>query len=188
MKVWCAAIIFLLTSTGPARAQTPCVGRASVITDDTIAFLVQAPQGWILDCNAAKNQGPLTALYRENESWRTGKAVMYVSTLTDRSRHPASFSRRVDAEVAAWRGGAPDVRVSVLPSLVTGRGTGVRAAVRQFQSPAEQLFEIVAYVPRSRIMPILVMTARSDTTFNAALPAFRLLVKSYDPATMKIVP
>ena len=159
-----------------------------MVTYDTIAFLVQAPRGWILDCNAAKNQGSLTALYRENESWRTGKAVMYVSTLTDRSRRPTAFSKRIDAEVAEWRGRAPDVRVSVLPSLVTGRGNGVKAAVRQFQSPAKQLFEIVAYVPRSRIMPLLVMTARNDKAFHAALPAFRLLVKSYDPATLKVVP
>jgi hypothetical protein len=78
--------------------------------------------------------------------------------------------------------------VTVLPSLATeGRGTE-KAAVRHFESPTAQLFEVVAYVPRGPVMPLLTMTARSERAFNDALPAFRRLVQSYTPATLNIVP
>ena len=62
------------------------------------------------------------------------------------------------------------------------------AAVRRFRSPAARLVEVVAYVPRNRIMPLLSMTARNDKDFARALPAFRRLVQSYEPATLKVVP
>ncbi|HEY0582999.1 MAG TPA: hypothetical protein VGE94_12505 [Chloroflexota bacterium] len=50
------------------------------------------------------------------------------------------------------------------------------------------MIEVVAYVPRGPIMPLLTMTARSERAFNDALPAFRRLVQSYVPATLNIVP
>jgi hypothetical protein len=182
-------ISLLLIATAPgSSAQTPCVGRASVVSADTATFLVQAPTGWILDCKSGKDDGPLTVLYRDGESWRDGKAVMYVSALTDRKARPMPTSRRIDDEVAEWRSRASDIKVTTLPPLATGRGVGPRAQVRRFESPSEQLFEIVAYVPRSRIMPILVMTARSVRAFNEALPAFQQFVSSYEPATLKVVP
>lgn len=172
----------------PIEAQVPCVGQASVLSADTATFLVQAPPGWTLDCEAGKDQGPLTVLYRVGESWRTGAAVMYVSVLTEQAPRSRSFTKRVDTEVADWKRRTPDARVTVLPSLATKMGGTKKAAVRRFQSPATELFEVVAYVPRGRIMPLLTMTARSEMAFNDALPAFRRLVQSYSPATLKIVP
>lgn len=180
--------VLLMAVASRGSAQTPCVGRASVVAADTATFLVQAPAGWMLDCKSGRNDGPLTVLYRDGESWRDGKAVMYVSVLTDRNARPMPTSRRIDDEVAEWRSRASDIKVTTLPPLATGRGVGPKAQVRRFESPSEQLFEIVAYVPRSRIMPILVMTARSVRAFNEALPAFQQFVNSYEPATLKVVP
>ena len=187
MKIRFFLCLLVLALAPPSLAQTPCVGQASVVSADTAAFLVQAPPGWILDCKAGKDQGPLTVLYRTGESWGTGAAVMYVSVLTDHQVHPRPDAERIDAEVADWRGRAPDVHVAVLPPLITSRGNGSKAEVRRFQSASEHLFEIAAYVPRSRIMPLLVMTARNPRAFQEALPAFRLLVRSYEPATLKVV-
>jgi hypothetical protein len=161
-------------------AQVPtCVGRSTLVYADTASFVLEAPPGWILDCNAGKDQGPLTVLSRVGESWRTGQAVMYASVLTDRGQTRLPFSKRIDAEVAALRRGAPDTRVVAMMPIRTKDDT--RASVRRFQSPSKQLFEVVAYIPRGRIMPLLTMTARSEAAFQAALPAFNRLVQSYAP-------
>lgn len=183
-----AVAVLMITIASRGLAQTPCIGSASVVSADTATFLVQAPTGWILDCKAGKDQGPLTVLYRRGESWSTGAAVMYVNVLTDGGPRPTPMNRRIEAEVADWRSQSQDVKVTALPPLATGRGRGAKAQVRRFESAAQQRFEVVAYVPRSRIMPILVMTARNVHAFDEALPAFRQLVYSYEPATLKIVP
>jgi hypothetical protein len=177
----------LLTFASLLRAQAPaCVGPSTLVYADTVSFFLDAPRGWILDCNAGKDQGPLTVLYRVNESWRTGKAVMYATVLTDSGVPSTLFSKRVDAEVADWRQRVPDARVATLASLPM-KGGG-KAAVRRFQSPSKQLFEIVAYIPRGRIMPLLTMTARTESAFKDALPAFNRLVRSYAPGPVVKVP
>jgi hypothetical protein len=161
-------------------AQAPsCRGRSALVYADTISFFLEAPAGWLIDCEAGKSQGALTVLYRVGESWETGRAVMYASVLTDGDSTPIPFSKRVQGEVADWRGRVPDARVNSLASL-TVKGGG-RAAVRRFQSPSRHLFEIVAYIPRGRIMPLLTLTARNEKEFNRALPAFKRLVRSYAP-------
>ena len=170
------------------RAQVPCVGSATVVTVDTGSFLLRAPRGWTFDCEAGKKQGPLTVLYRIGDSWGAGKAVMYVSVLTDSGTHPRPIAARINAEVADWRQRTPDARVTVLPPVITRRDSGVIAALRRFRSPAARLVEVVAYVPRNRVMPLLAMTARNDKDFARALPAFRRLVQSYEPVTLKVVP
>lgn len=187
MKVRHLATVSLIGLASPVAAQVPCVGAASVISVHTASFLLKAPRGWTFDCEAGKDQGPLTVLYRVGESWRAGDAVMYVSVLTERPDHPRSFAKRVDAEVADWRRRAPDVRVTKLPEMSTNEGGATKAAVRRFQSPTEHLSEIVAYVPRGPIMPLLTMSARSERAFQAALPAFRRFVQSYESATLRIV-
>lgn len=155
---------------------TSCTGPSTLVYADTVSFFVDAPSGWILDCKAGQNQGALTVLYRVGESWRTGEAVMYASVLTDRAAVPAKFAKRVQAEVADWRSRVPDARVTSLAPLPVKGGS---AAVRRFQSPSKKLFEVVAYIPRGRIMPLLTMSARNQRAFDSALPAFKQLVRSY---------
>jgi hypothetical protein len=180
MKVHWAAVLTTVGVASIGTAQAPaCVGSSTLAYADTASFFLDAPPGWVLDCNAGKDQGAITVLYRTNESWQTGEAVMYASVLTDRGTRPMPIARRIEAEVTDWRRRVPDANVTADSSFTTKGGAKVFS--RRFQSDGRQLFEIVAYVPRGRIMPLLIMTARSQAAFTAAMPAFRLLVQSYAP-------
>lgn len=181
----CGLVLVGLAS--PVSAQVPCHGTATIVSVDSASFLLKAPTSWTFDCEAAKSQGPLTVLYRDSEGWRSGKAVMYVSALTERHAPGRDFAARVEAEAADWRQRAPHVQVIALPTLVTHGSNAAKATVRRFVSPTERLFEVVAYVPRGRIIPLIAMTARTPQAFASALPAFRRLVESYEPATLHIV-
>lgn len=141
-------LIFAIPLSMPAQAPT-CVGRSTLVYADTVSFFLDAPPGWILDCNAGKDQGPLTVLYRVGESWRTGQAVMYAIVLTDRNAR-LSFSKRVDAEVAEWRRDVPDARVVAMLPIRTNDGT--RASVRRFQSALPAFTRLVqSYAPEPRV-------------------------------------
>lgn len=187
MNVWHLVGPLLVALVSPVYAQVPCRGTATVVSVDTASFLLKAPRGWIFDCEAGKSQGPLTVLYRVAEGWRSGSAVMYVSVLNAPSAAPGNFTARVAEEAAEWRRRAPNVQVTPLPALGTNGGRAAKATVRRFYSPTEQLFEVVAYVPRGGIIPLVAMTARSAQAFRSSLPAFRRLVESYEPATLRIV-
>ena len=172
----------MVATKASAQSQTPakqCVGASSLVFRDTVSFFLDAPTGWTLDCAAGKGDGVLTVLYRVGETWRTGPAVLYANVLTPKGATVLSFRERVQAEVTEWIAGVPDAKVTVRKSIPTKDGK--TAVVRQFSSGSRSLFEIVAYVPRGRVIPILAMTAHSNRAFADALPAFERLVRSYAP-------
>lgn len=171
------AAVLALVSPTPAQAQRPCKGASSLVYRDSVSFLLDAPRGWILDCEAGRSDGPLTVLYRVGESWRDGQAVMYANLSSLDPGADSAIARRIDAEVRDWTQRVGDAVVTREPSIRT-RG-GIVAPVRRFVSTAHGLHEIVAYVPRGREMPLLAMTARSSRAFDDALPAFRAMVRSY---------
>lgn len=177
MKTLALAALLAVLRPTPVQAQRSCKGASSIVYRDSVSFLLDAPKGWILDCEAGRTDGPLTVLYRVGESWRDGRAVMYANLLSLDPDADSAIARRIDAEVRDWTQRVGDAVVTREPSIRT-RG-GIVAHVRRFVSRAHGLHEIVAYVPRGREMPLLAMTARSSQAFDEALPAFRAMVRSY---------
>jgi hypothetical protein len=181
-RVLVCLLFVLVGSAAAAQSNAPakqCVGASTLVYSDTVAFFLDAPTGWVLDCNAGKGDGVLTALYRTGETWRTGQAVMYANVLTPKGAPVLPFAERIQGEVADWTARVPDAKVVVRSNIPLK--VGKAAVVRQFSSVSKGLYEIVAYVPRGRVTPILAMTARSSVAFEQALPAFERLVRSYAP-------
>ena len=177
MKTLALAAVLAFLPWASARPQRACKGASSLVYRDSVSFLLDAPKGWVLDCEAGRDDGPLTVLYRVGESWRHGQAVMYASLLSLEPQADSAIARRIDAEVRDWKQRAGDAVVTREPNIRTEGGIVV--PVRRFVSKGHGLHEIVAYIPRGRDMPILAMTARSGQAFDRALPAFRALVRSY---------
>jgi hypothetical protein len=177
MRAIVLAVAFLLVTLVPAQAQHACKGSSSLVYSDTVSFFLAAPRGWTLDCEAGRNDGALTVLYRVGESWRDGQAVMYASIISLPPGVDLPITKRIEAEVRDWKDRAPDAVVTEGKPIRTAAGVAV--PVRRFVSKGKNLHEIVAYIPRGRDVPILVMTARSSREFENALPAFEALVHSY---------
>jgi hypothetical protein len=177
MKASLLAVSILCIAVAPAQAQRACKGPSALVHSDTVSFLLDAPKGWILDCEAGRSDGPLTVLYRVGESWRDGHAVMYASMLHLAPGGDPDMSKRIEAEMRQWKSRVTDAVVARGQSIRTRSGLVV--PVRRFTSKANGLHEAVAYVPRGPDMPVLAMTARSAVAFENALPAFEALVRSY---------
>jgi hypothetical protein len=177
VKTLALVTVLALAPWAPSQAQRACKGASSLVYRDSVSFLLDAPRGWILDCEAGRNDGPLTVLYRVGESWRDGQAVMYANLLSLELGADSAIAKRVDAEVRDWKQRVGDAVVTREPSIRTEGGIVV--PVRRFVSKRHGLHEIGAYIPRGRDMPVLAMTARSSQAFDKALPAFQTLVRSY---------
>lgn len=160
MRALVVAAALALFPFASGRAQRGCKGASALVHRDSVSFLLDAPKGWTLDCEAGRNDGPLTVLYRIGESWRGGQAVMYASMLSLEPGADSTISKRIDAEVRDWKQRTGDAVVAREPGIRTT--TGVVAPVRRFVSKAHGLHEIAAYIPRGRDMPILAMTACSQ--------------------------
>lgn len=145
------------------------------------AFAVTAPAGWVLDTESGIQQGLHAVFYPTGSSWKDGKAVMYVNA----AARPDTLEKFVEGDVANFRKGSPRLKVTdeETPALEGKQ----RVVAKRFVEDQLGNYEAVAYVEESKVVVILVLSARTQAEFDAALPAFRKLVSSYRFVSDKVV-
>ena len=145
------------------------------------AFAVTAPDGWVLDTESGIQQGLHAVFYPTGSSWKESQAVMYVNA----AAKPDTLDKFVEGDVANFRKGSPRLKVSdEEPLTVEGKQ---RVVAKRFVEDQLGNFEAVAYVEESKVVVTLVLSARTQGEFDAALPAFRRLVSSYRFVSDKVV-
>lgn len=180
-KIFLLAIVLLLFSYSNSPASEE--GNAGIIYGDNHAFIVEPPEGWVLDSQSGVSQGLYAVFYPLGLSWSTSNAVMYVNTAArEGSQSVSSF---IDEDVARFKKDSPDIQVERGKPITTGDGK--TAEVRYFSNDQRGNSEAVAYVPEDTIFALIVLTARTRDAFDSARPAFNKLVKSYIFVTKDVI-
>jgi hypothetical protein len=181
-----AACLVLLCCLG-ARAQDAKPdsrdANAGIVYGKDHAFVIKAPDGWVLDNRSGVRHGLHAVFYPEGGSWKESKAVMYVRAAgkTDDD----TLEKFVERDVAGYREHSPGLKVADDEALpVSGKE---RVLVKRFSGDRGGSYEAVAYVEESKVVVIIVLHARSSKDFDDALPAFRQLVSSYRFLSDKVV-
>jgi len=124
-------------------------GTTAIIYGDGFAYQVTSPAGWVLDTESGAADGLKPVFYPQGRTWANAPAVIYVHSM---EREPdAKLDEVIASETENFKHEA-------------GGHPLVRVA------PAVEL-ESGAHVP--------VLTAHQQSDFDAALPAFRALVRSW---------
>ena len=181
-----AACLVLLCCLG-ARAQDAKPdsrdANAGIVYGKDHAFVIKAPDGWVLDNRSGVPQGLQAVFYPEGGSWKGSKAVMYVNG----AAKPAddTLEKFVERDVAGYREHSPGLKVADDEALPVGGKE--RVLVKRFSGDRGGSYEAVAYVEESKVVVIIVLHARTPKDFDDALPAFRQLVSSYRFLSDKVV-
>ena len=141
------------------------------------AYLIEAPEGWVLDTQVGRSMGLYAVFYREGETWRDAEAFMYVNTAApDRgdSAHAEAVARRDSLKFVTDN---PLIMITEADPILLQNGN--HAIVRHFTGDVYGNYEAAVYVPEKTITPIFILSARSLIAFEEALPAFEQLVRSY---------
>ena len=160
---------------GPTSAQAP--DGSGIVYGSHYSFLIQAPPGWAIDNQAGRANGVDVVFYRAGESWEHGTAVMYVNTASPDSGHDADPLLIIAQDSARFVAAAPNVRIVGASPLQTYDHRS--AYVRYFSGQPNGRYEAVAYVSEHTVTPMIVLSARTEAAFTAALPSFTQLVESY---------
>jgi hypothetical protein len=182
-----AACLVLLCCLG-ARAQDAeprprDAANAGIVYGKDHAFVIKAPDGWVLDNQSGVRQGLQAVFYPEGGSWKGSKAVMYVNGAGKSADD--TLEKFIERDVAGYREHSPGLRVSdgEAPPLAGKE----RVIVKGFSGDRGGAFEAVAYVEESKVVVTLVLHARTPQDFADAMPAFRQLVSSYRFLSDKVV-
>lgn len=176
----------MLAATAAAEKSSGRMG--GIMYGENYAFMITAPDGWVLDNEAGKQDGLDAVFYPDGESWQEAETVMYVNTASlDNNKDYSTLDQfmKYDSENFA------NARVVKGDDIKIGKDEIAKVKYFTYLSKNHENFEAVAYlqheqkeqadVAKGRTAIMFVMSSRSREGFEASKPAFQSLVKSYIP-------
>ena len=154
-------------------------GATGLVYGDGFSYQVTAPAGWVLDTEAGVADGLSAVFYPAGRTWTNAEAVMYVHSMERPAG--ATLEQVIAGEAASFMhasGGHPAVRAVGAVALESG----IHAPVRLFSGDRYGNHEAIAYVETPTVIGLVVLSAHQQPAFDAALPAFRALVRSWQYA------
>lgn len=153
----------------------------SVVRGKDFAFEIRAPRRWVLDNEAAKDQGLNLVFYPTGTDWEGSKAVLYVRV---RSNEPTirNIEDQVNDTLRNLRNtGSPNATAKYMKTLTTQDAS--KAQIYYFTGDKFGNFEATAYVQARGSIHFITLSARDQDSFRQALPAFHSIVTSYEDLT-----
>jgi hypothetical protein len=167
--------LIAICGTVTAIGQEP--GKTGIMYGPGHAYMVEAPDGWVLDNQVGRSRGLHAIFYRIGETWRDTDAFMYVNTAAPDSGEAASAEAVARRDSLRFVAQNPNIKITVAAPIEMKDGT--QAMVRHFTGDVYGNSEAAAYVPEKTFTPIFILSATSEDAFKQALPAFEQLVRSY---------
>ena len=153
----------------------------SVVRGKDFAFEIKAPRRWVLDNEAAKDQGLNLVFYPTGTDWEDSKAVLYVRV---RSNEPTirNIQDQVNDTLRNLRNtGSPNATAKYMKTLTTQDAS--KAQIYYFTGDKFGNLEATAYIQARGSIHFFTLSARDQDSFRQALPAFHSIVTSYEDLT-----
>ena len=173
-----ATILSLGLTAAPAE---PILEGYTVISGHGYAFELKAPRGWYLDDAVAREQGINVVFYPKGYAWDDAPAVCYA-----RVRKAGGEVNRIEDQVKDTlrnlrQTGATDPEARFIRTVTTQDAS--KAQVYYFSGDRFGNHEATAYIQAKSSIQFVTLSARDETAFRNALPAFESLVSSYEDLT-----
>lgn len=149
----------------------------TLLYGDDHCFGIVPPAGWVIDDSSGLGAKIRVVLYRKGEKWATAGTVMYANPIHFDANRPKTLEQVIEGDVASFRRSAPKGTITNGAPITTSKGK--TAEVRIFTGPGGTPKEAVAYVMEKGLVMLLVLSSREIGGFDAANPAFREMVASY---------
>lgn len=148
--------------------------KGGIIYGKDHAYVLSAPDGWVLDNQSGVNQGIHAVFYPEGGSWSDSKAVMY-SRINDKA--DKTLQDVIDNDLSHMSKDSTKFK-SVDQDTITCT-KGAKAHIKYLSGDKFGSFEAVGYIEEPKKVIIIVLTARDEKNFKDSITAFNQLVKSY---------
>lgn len=162
--------------------------KCGMIYGESHAFMVCAPDGWILDNSIGNQDGIFAVFYPDGSSWYSAKesgTVMYVNTYgKPDDQYTVAKAIEFDAE--------DTIKSEKSPVVVVKKGEPIKlddlfVPVQLFAPGGFNRYEAVAYIDSPKIIITIAMTSKNEDAFKRDYPLFVQLVQSYKFLTTDVV-
>lgn len=176
-----AFVIALLVFVAPFQAEHKPNMNGGILSGPGYAFILVAPEGWVLDDVSGRKEGLPAVFYKRGDSWSRAKVVMYANPVLKSKGETADSI--IATDVSRFRKGNPGIVVEDgAPVAVMG---GRKLPVKVFRGTKDGDTEVVAYADESSCVVMLVLTGTPDGV-RAALASFAALLRTYTFITSEV--
>ncbi|MEI6312159.1 MAG: hypothetical protein WCP57_07875 [Bacteroidota bacterium] len=175
------SILMLFFLFGNAMAQDDM--NSGVVYGENYAFLLVAPNGWVLDNSSGESQGLHAVFYKKGESWEKAETVMYAAGNPIKNKKYKTFDDFVSSDVNQFKNDYKDLILIAAPSILISDST--KAIVKYFSGNTYANFDAIAYIDAGKTAVVIAMSSRTKEGFEQSKEAFQKLVESYVFITAK---
>ncbi|MGG9971981.1 hypothetical protein ACQ33O_09335 [Ferruginibacter sp. SUN002] len=151
--------------------------KSGMIYGKNHAFMLTAPDGWVLDNQAGVSQGLHAVFYKEGESWSEGESVMYATSGIFEETGYKNIDDLIEKDGKDFIRNYADIKIVVKDDIKINDST--KAKVRYLSGKSYGNFEAMAYIDAGSSWSMIILTCRTQEGFNSSTDAFNTLVKSY---------
>ncbi len=150
------------------------LGDAAIIDGPGFAFIIAAPNGWVLDAKSGRRDDAAVVFYPAGESWSRAKVVMYANP-TPKGKDK-SLQGVIAADVKRFRTLNPGMPIEDRAPIALK--SGEKALVKVFRGTKMGDTEYVAYADEEKHVVMFVLSGPSQNV-DVAYPRFLELLNSY---------
>jgi hypothetical protein len=172
----CSFLLPIISNTANAEPIEGGTGQARGVGH---TYSLTAAKGWAIDVEAAKAEGISMVFYPTGSSWKESSAVIYT--------RPIGRDSKIRRTQDAVNNVVKDFRQNGHPKYSAAFKNNLKiddqrtAKIYWFKGDNFGGLEAVAYIEEAKTINFVVLNARNAKAFQAALPAFTEIVKSYQP-------
>ena len=176
-----ALVIALLAPAALLQATSGSNNNAGILSGPGFAFILAAPEGWVLDDVSGRKEGLPAVFYKRGESWSRATVVMYANPV--RKSKGETAGSIIAADVRRFHERNPGVVVEDGPPVaVTG---GRMLPVKVFRRTKAGDNEVVAYADESSCVVMIVLSGTADGVRDARA-SFGELLRTYTFITTEV--
>ncbi|HEY3103540.1 MAG TPA: hypothetical protein VGJ69_08105 [Pyrinomonadaceae bacterium] len=140
-------------------------------------FAIKAPSGWTVDTVTGQKLGLHAVMYPNGSSWRDATATMYTNFVHKDTSAP-TIEKVIASDLDGYKRESPNVIIEDAEKLPIAEGKE-QVIVKRFHGDRGGNFDAVAYIDESKVVILIVLTARSEKDFQATWPLFKDMIHTY---------
>jgi hypothetical protein len=169
-----AFAIVLSMLVAPPQAVHQSNDNAGILSGPGFAFILAAPDGWILDDKSGEKEGLPAVFYKRGDTWSRARVVMYANPV--RKSKGETVASIIAADVRRFRERNPGIAVEEGPPAAVADTR--KLPVKVFRGTRAGDTDVVAYADESSCVVMIVLSGTA-TEVQAAQPSFAALLRTY---------
>lgn len=151
--------------------------NCGVVYGKNYAFVICAPEGWVLDNSSGVKQGLHAVFYPSGSTWENSNVVMYVNW-ADKNERVKDIDGLVRLNLFNFKSsGSLNIKAQLHDILKTENGE--ECQIWQYSGDKWGNYEWVGYFEEKRGIVIIVLSTKDIQAFEVEKKAFYKLIESY---------